>query len=133
MSSRDPNDWMWERAAELLERTAWVQRRFFQASCQRGSAWEPPVDVFETTAELFVLVALPGVEAARVEVSCQGDVLLVEARRMLPSECERSEVRRLEIPQGRFQRRIPLPSPRVTLLAREVKDGLLFVRLRKEP
>jgi len=131
MSARDPNDWMWERAAELLERTAWVQRRFFQAPHQRGTAWEPPVDIFETAEELYVLVALPGVEAARVEISCQADVLVIEARRFLPQECDRSEVRRLEIPQGRFQRRIPLPNPHCTLGRHEVKDGLLFVRLRK--
>lgn len=133
MSARDPNDWMWERAAELLERTAWVQRRFFQAPSQRGSAWEPPVDVFETETELFVLVALPGVEAARVDVRCQGDVLVVEARRFLPADCERSEVRRLEIPQGRFQRSITLPCAHVTIASQDVRDGLLFVRLRKTP
>lgn len=131
MSARDPNDWMWERAAELLERTAWVQRRFFQAPSQRGSAWEPPVDVFESHDELFVLVALPGVDAARVEVRCQGDALVVEARRVLPPDCERAEVRRLEIPQGRFQRTIALPCAQVTIRAQDVKDGLLFVRLRK--
>jgi HSP20 family protein len=131
MSARDPNDWMWERAAELLERTAWVQRRFFQVAHERGSVWEPPVDVFENREELLVLVALPGVEAERVEVDCQGEILLVAARRALPSACERAEVRRLEIPQGRFQRRVQLPSGRYELTARELKDGLLVVRLRK--
>ena len=133
MSARDPNDWMWERASELLDRTAWVQRRFFQVAGERGSAWEPPVDVFEGREEWLVLVALPGVAGDQVEVSCTGGVLLVVARRGLLPSCERAEVRRIEIPQGRFQRRITLTTDKIRLESSEVKDGLLCVRLRKLP
>lgn len=132
MTARDPNDWMWERASELLERTAWVQRRFFQVAGERG-AWEPPVDVFESTEEWLVLVALPGVPSEHVEVTLSAGVLLVVARRSMAPSCERSEVRRIEIPQGRFQRRVPLESERVQVASTEMKDGLLCVRVRKLP
>ncbi len=133
MSKRDPNDWMWERAAELLERTAWVQRRFFQVAHEPGSVWEPPVDVFESGEELFVLVALPGVDPEAIDVRCDGDMLVVQARRALPPVCGGAQVRRLEIPQGRFQRRIPLGIPTASIEARVTEHGVLLVRLRKGP
>lgn len=131
MSARDPNDWMWERAAELLERTAWVQRRFFQVAAERGSAWEPPADVFESGAELVVLVALPGVAAEDVEVRCEPGMPHVSARRGLPEACQGAEVRRLEIPQGRFHRRLPLSGTAYELAEHTLENGLLVVRLRK--
>ena len=131
MSARDPNDWMWERAAELLDRTAWVQRRFFQVAGERGSAWEPPVDVFESDTELLVLFALPGVDAELVDVRHEPGALLVSARRSLAPGCEDAEVRRLEIPQGRFHRRVPLPNHPLVLVGTEWNNGLLLVRLRK--
>jgi HSP20 family protein len=131
MTKRDPNDWMWERAAELLERTAWVQRRFFQVAQGPGSVWEPPVDVFESGEELFVLVALPGVDPQGIEVRWDGDALVISARRALPSACGGAQVRRLEIPQGRFQRRVPLGIAAATIEARSSEHGVLLVRLRK--
>ena len=132
--AHETGNWMWAEALQLLDRAERMQRGMFRpAPADRAPCWEPPVDVFETETELFVLVALPGVEAARVDVRCQGDVLVVEARRFLPADCERSEVRRLEIPQGRFQRSISLPCAHVTIASQDVRDGLLFVRLRKTP
>ncbi len=131
MSARDPNDWMWERAAELLERTAWVQRRFFQVAGERGSTWEPPADVFESEGELLVLFALPGVAADEVDVRHEPGLLSVSARRGIPAACEGSEVRRLEIPQGRFQRRLPLAGAAYELVGHVLENGLLLVRLRK--
>jgi HSP20 family molecular chaperone IbpA len=131
MAARDPNDWMWERAAELLERTAWMQRRFFQAPGERGAAWEPPVDVFEATAEWLVIVALPGVDAQQIEVRLEGGELQVTARRRLHSLCDRAEVRRIEIPQGQFRRRIPMPEDATEIVERKLEDGLLILRLRK--
>ena len=131
MSARDPNDWMWERASELLERTAWMQRRFFQAPGERGAAWEPPVDVFEATAEWLVIVALPGVDPQQIEVSLERGVLQVIARRRLHSACDNAQVRRVEIPQGQFRRRIPMPEDTGEIVERKLEDGLLFLRLRK--
>lgn len=133
MTARDPNDWMWERAAELLERTAWMQRRFFQVPGERGAAWEPPVDVFEAVAEWLVIVALPGVDPEQVEVIIEKGILLVNARRRLHPSCDRAEVRRIEIPQGQFRRRIPMPKDVGEIIERKLEDGLLFLRLRKLP
>ncbi len=130
MSARDPNDWMWERAAELLERTAWVQRRFFQVAAERGSAWEPPADVFESGAELVVLVALPGVSSRQCEVVLDEAGLVVRGQRPMPSVLHRAAIHRLEIPYGRFERRISLPPGNYRLHEQLLEDGCLMLVLR---
>jgi HSP20 family protein len=132
MTQRDANEWMWERAAELLVRAEKAQRQFFQLS--RGATrpcWEPPIDIFETDQQLVIYVALPGAEPEHVEVGVDHGEIVVSARRLLPAAFAHGTVRRLEIPQGRFERRIALPSGRYELVERSMKDGCLLLRLSK--
>ncbi len=129
---RDPNEWMWERAAELLERADKVQRHFFQLSPGAPRAcWEPPVDVFESESELAILVALPGVSEGRYEVGLEAGGIVVRAHRSLPGDVDLGTVRRLEIPQGLFERRIALPAGRYELIEKNLRDGCLVLRIRK--
>lgn len=135
MTQRDPNDWMWERATELLERADKAQKQFFQRSTDAigRTTWQPPVDVFEGEGELSILVALPGADPRQVEVLFDRGDLVVLAVRTLPESCARAAVRRLEIPQGRFERRIPLPPWRYELCERQLSEGCLVLRLRRIP
>ena len=128
---RDPSEWMWERASELLERADKGQRRFFQLTHGARMCWEPPVDVFETESELAILVALPGVEAGKAQVGIEPGGIVVRAHRGLPEGLPHGTVRRLEIPHGAFERRIPLPAGRYELIENAVKDGCLVLRIRK--
>ena len=133
MTQRDPNEWMWERATELLERADKVQRQFFHLG-RNGhgrSTWQPPIDIFEGEQELAVLVALPGADPRQIEVGFDHGDLVVVAVRLLPECCARSAVRRLEIPQGRFERRIALPPNRYELFERRLEEGCLVLRLRR--
>lgn len=129
---RDPSEWMWERASELLERADKVQRRFFHLS-QGGArmCWEPPVDIVELESELAVLVALPGVEPGKAEVGLEAGGIVVRAHRALPEAFANGAVRRLEIPQGYFERRIALPAGKYELLEHALRDGCLVLRIRK--
>ncbi len=132
MTPRDPNEWMWERAAELLDRADKAQRRFFTLQTRsRRACWEPPVDVFESDSELVIIVALPGVREADVEVALDRRDLLISAHRVLPSVLAAGAVQRLEIPQGRFERRMPLAAGSYEMTERVFKDGCLWLRLRK--
>ncbi|MBL8858456.1 MAG: Hsp20/alpha crystallin family protein [Planctomycetes bacterium] len=134
MVERDPNEWMWERAAELLERADKAQRRFFHLQQDaRRACWEPPIDVFESAHEIAILIALPGVRAEDIEITLERASLVIAARRTLPEAFSAAEVRRLEIPQGRFERRIPLAPGSYEILERRVVDGCLCLRLGKVP
>jgi HSP20 family protein len=134
MSIRYPDDWMWAQACELIERAERMHRQFFRlaGSLRARAIWEPPVDVFEDEHEIVVVVALPGVPIDRIEVSTEAGELVVRAERCLPTAGLHRAVRRLEIPHGYFERRIPLPAARLEAGTRELQDGCLFLRLRKE-
>jgi HSP20 family molecular chaperone IbpA len=133
MSSRNPTDWMWAQACELIEQAERMHRQFFRlASSERAQAvWEPPVDVFEDEREVIVIVALPGVPADRIQVTTESGLLLIRADSPLPFAGTRRAVRQLEIPYGYFERRIPLPEARLDAGTRELADGCLILRLRK--
>ncbi len=135
MSSIDRLAWMWDEALHALERAERRHRQFYGltlAARHTEPLWEPPVDVFESEAEIVVSIALPGVaqESVRVEIGPTG--LLVSADRSLPPELATMRVRRLEIPYGRFERQIELASGRYTLVERRIDYGCLTLRLTKE-
>ena len=133
MAGRLPTDWMWAQAFEVLEEAERMHRQFFRLSAPgRGPVtWEPPVDVFEDELDVVVLVALPGVPAHAIEVKAEPGELVVRAERKLPLASSPRGLRRLEIPYGYFERRIPLPEARLEAATREVRDGCLILRLRK--
>lgn len=133
MPSRSPTDLMWAQAFDLIEQAERVHRQFFRltASARPHAVWEPPVDVFEDEREVVIVIALPGVAPERVEVSTEAAALVVRAECALPFAGSRCAVRRLEIPYGYFERRIPLPCLKLEAGTRESRDGLLILRLRK--
>jgi HSP20 family molecular chaperone IbpA len=125
---------MWAEACELLDRAERLQRQFFQPGMRTlGSGWEPPVDIFETELGLWVIVALPGVSAERLELSIDSGALVVSGVRLLPAEVRNAAIHRLEIPAGRFQRLIELPHGRFDLAERRFADGCLTLGLRRLP
>ena len=133
MTSRNPTDWMWSQACELIEQAERMHRQFFRLiSSERAQAvWEPPIDVFEDEHEVTIVIALPGVSPGRIEVNDEEGALVVRAERRPPFAGSLSAVRQLEIPYGHFERRIPLPGARLAGASHELVDGCLILRLRK--
>jgi HSP20 family protein len=132
MPPRSLEAWMWAEACDALARAERLQREFFRLgpSSERPS-WEPPVDLFETDDELWIVEALPGVAAAAVEISVADGVLVIAGERRPPRQQREAAIHRLEVPQGRFQRRIALPGGRYELTHRDIRDGLLTLVLQK--
>ena len=85
----------------------------------------------ETDREVLILVALPGVDPDRVEAVIDGGTLMVLGHRGLPPELRDAVIHRLEIPLGRFERRVPLPPGRYEAARRYALHGCLRVTLRK--
>jgi HSP20 family molecular chaperone IbpA len=128
-----PNRWMWSEACEMLARAERLQNAFFRParSAARLPAWEPPVDVLETEHEVLVLMALPGVDAERVEAGIDESDLVVAGSRELPAALSTAIIHRLELPQGRFERRVRLPAGRYTGVQRSTVNGCLLITLQK--
>jgi HSP20 family protein len=124
---------MWSEACEMLERAERLHREFFRlaSSTSRLPAWAPPVDILETEREVLVLVALPGVNADEVEVAIDGSELVFAGMRILPAELKTAIIHRLELPQGRFERRVRLPAGAYDDVRRSARDGCLLITLMK--
>ncbi|HYC37022.1 MAG TPA: Hsp20/alpha crystallin family protein [Usitatibacter sp.] len=129
----DPADWMWAQACEMLSQAERMHRQFFHlgAAERAQAAWQPPVDVLEDDQEVVIVVAMPGVDPQRIAVSSYPGVLVVSGERAAAFGGPRHLVRQLEIPYGRFERRIALPDGPLQLVSNEMIDGCLVLRLRK--
>jgi HSP20 family protein len=133
MAGRDPIDWMLSDAFETLARAERMHQQFLKLRPWAGAeepSWEPPIDVLETDREMLILIALPGVDPDEVEAVIEGDALVVSGRRVLPAELRNARIHRLELPQGRFERRIALPLGRYTI-TRFATYGCVGLRLAK--
>jgi HSP20 family protein len=130
MSAKDPINWMLSEAIGSLARAERLHRQFFSLQEAGGPCWEPPIDVLENDKELLILVALPGVEPDQVEAVFEDGVLVISGNRTLPEELRNARIHRLELPQGRFQRRIVLPRGRYAI-SRFAVNGCIAFRLTK--
>ncbi|WP_290651234.1 Hsp20/alpha crystallin family protein [Aquisalimonas sp.] len=131
MPSRDLERLMWAQACEMLERAERLQRQFFRPGHRaQATSWEPPVDVYEVRDGLWLVVAMPGADGESIDVRVDDGDLVVRAERQLPAAARNGSVHRLEIPYGRFQRRVSLPPGTYALQEREWRDGCLFLGLR---
>jgi HSP20 family molecular chaperone IbpA len=128
---RDPKNQMWAEACAMLKQAEQLHRQFFEPSREGArAAWEPPLDVFETERQLWIIAALPGVAPEAVRVEIEGATLIIAGLRPLPTKGRNAHIVRLEIPYGRFERRITL-SPRLRLAERELANGCLVLTFAK--
>lgn len=133
MSTKDPINWMLSNAIETLARAERLHQQFLNLQPlgrTREPSWEPPIDVLETDREVLILIALPGVDPDEVVAAIDKGVLVVSGHRVLPAELRNARILRLELPQGRFERRIPLPIGRYTI-TRFAANGCIGLRLTK--
>jgi HSP20 family molecular chaperone IbpA len=126
---RDPKNQMWAEACAILKQAEQLHRQFFEPS-RSGARWEPPVDIFETERELCIIAALPGVAPEAVRVEFEGQTLVIAGSRPLPKQGRSANILRLEIPYGRFERRVTLAA-RPRLAERELRNGCLILTFVK--
>ncbi len=133
MAIKDNERWMWSEACEMLMRAERLHRQLFQpeGGARQAPAWEPPADVFETSSHVVIYVALPGVDPDHVELAINGGELVISGARRIPAELRDAAIHRLELPQGRFRRHIPLPTGAYDQIAKKAADGCLLILLRK--
>jgi HSP20 family molecular chaperone IbpA len=139
------HDWMWSEACEMLARAERMHRELFRPTRQelhkesrpeaqpqaRLPAWEPPVDILETELEVLVLVALPGVDADGAQAVIEDGDLVIAGTRAVPREWRTAIIHRLELPQGRFYRRLRLPAGGYSTVRRTAAAGCLVISLQK--
>jgi HSP20 family molecular chaperone IbpA len=131
MRSRDLSSWMWGDALSMLDQAERLQRQFFQACAADPQRWEPPIDVIETVDAVIVHVALPGVPSDAITVTFEPGGVTVAGLRRLPAS-RAAHIHRVEIPYGRFQRRIALPLHALEPETPQMADGCLVLTFAKK-
>lgn len=129
---RDPKNLMWAEACALMKQAEQLHRQFFEPAREDAhtARWEPPIDIFETERQLWIIAALPGVAPEAVRVEIEGQTLIIAGLRPLPSGGRHANIIRLEIPYGRFERRITLSSS-LSLAERQLLNGCLVLTFTK--
>ena len=128
MPKRQLDAMMWADACAAMERAERLRRQFFHHGRPH---WEAPIDVFETADALTILIAMPGVELDSIAVTLNAGTLIVTGERPRPAELQDARILRMEIPYGRFERRIDLPPVPFKISARHLANGCLMLRLAK--
>ncbi len=132
MRSDDDSAWMLWDAADLAQTTRRLARGDFQIGQSRELlGWEPPVDVHQRQDEFGVLVALPGVAPDCYQVSLEHSLLVVRAERSRSVSFNSGLILHLEIPYGRFERRIRLPDGEYRLVSMQLEHGCLRLQLSR--
>jgi HSP20 family protein len=133
MDRNSTRNWMWSEACEMLARAERMHHEFFRlaGSISRLPTWEPPADILETESAVLVLVALPGVDPDYIDTIIDDGRLVISGLRALPPELQTATIHRLELPQGRFERRLQLPPGRYAAARRAVINGCLMITLDK--
>ncbi|TPW28742.1 Hsp20/alpha crystallin family protein [Pararhizobium mangrovi] len=126
---------MWAEALGMLARADRAQRQLYQPGDgpAQQAAWEPPVDILDTGGDVLIVAALPGVAREDVKVTLDGADVVLTGARVPPAALRTADIHRMELPQGRFHRRVPLPPGRYDQVSLEMQAGCLYVALRKTP
>lgn len=133
MTNEDPSDWMWFRALAILDNVEHLRRGVSQSheSRQAHTAWQPSVDMYESDDHLSVVVALPGVSSKSLKVVVKSGILIIAGERQLAVELRHSLVHRMELPQGKFERRLELPPGYYEPGEHKMIDGCLVLQFHK--
>lgn len=95
--------------------------------------WAPAMDLEETDEEFVVRAEVPGMKPEELDLSVTGDRLVLSGEKSSESE-KQGAGGRTERQFGWFRREISLPSSiDPSQVTAECKDGVLSVRLKKQP
>jgi HSP20 family protein len=80
-----------------------------EESGSTGTAWLPPLDIYETKDRFVVNIELAGVDPDSVEVSVEDSTLIVRGERQFYSDVPEDSFLRVERRYGPFARTLTLP------------------------
>lgn len=102
--------------------------------------WAPSVNLYETNDAYRVCADLAGVDKQRIDVSVNGQILIIRGEREVPRSPhaahaagpQRARVHRMEIDHGCFCREVELPADiEPQAISATYRNGLLWIELPK--
>lgn len=111
---------------EAKEKTKDNKERWFESEGQLA------VDVYQTDEELIIQSAIAGVKPGELDITTQGDVVIIKGFRDKPIEGENGNYFYRECYWGPFSRQIILPVEADPARSKAViKEGILTIRMPK--
>ncbi|MEZ5922815.1 MAG: Hsp20/alpha crystallin family protein [Hyphomicrobiaceae bacterium] len=116
----------------------WARHVPERTGARESGLLAPRIDVSESDKDIRITAELPGVEEKDVEVTLQGDALIIKgekrAEKEEKDEKEGRHYHHIERSYGAFERRFALPAEVVTdKVAADFKNGVLTVVMPKSP
>ncbi len=131
MPQLDARAWMLAEALDVLQSAERLQRSFFQLGTPSETpSWAPPVDMYTHEGQLGLLIAMPGVPADGFDISLEPTAIVVRGERVMGA-AGHGRILRMEIPYGRFERRIELPLGMYRIAGVQLVLGCLRVHLER--
>jgi len=98
----------------------------------KSSDWTPAVDICETPDRYDIIVELAGVHRDDIEVFTENHFLTISGWRNDPTPRDKVCVHQIEIEQGQFRRRLPLPDDADEAdVSAKHREGFLLVSIPK--
>jgi HSP20 family protein len=122
----------WDPLQDLFQVGSEVSRLLGTAESAMKGAWSPAADILETPEKFQIIVELPGIETADVDITVENDVLTLKGERKFTEPAHQEAYRRVERHYGAFGRRIALP-PKCdsTKINATMTNGLLTIDVPK--
>jgi HSP20 family protein len=116
----------------LRDLRAW-QERLERLAAQHGSAWDPPMDVYETPARYVLTAELPGVAREQIELAVQDNQLTIRGvRPPAGPETATRHYHQVERGHGSFQRTFAFAEAvDPDGITADLRDGVLTITLPK--
>ncbi len=115
----------------LRDLRAW-QERLERLATQRGSAWDPPMDVYETAGRYVVTAELPGLAREQIDLAVQDNRLLIRGVRPAAAETSAHHYHQVERGHGSFQRTFEfLDAVDQDGITADLRNGVLTITLPK--
>ena len=104
----------------------------FRGAEPTGTAFVPPVNVYEDEHNIIVTAELPGIEEKDLNITVENNVLTITGERKMETEVKKENFQRVERRYGRFTRSFALP-PTVDPenVNAEFNNGVLKLTLQK--
>ena len=95
--------------------------------------WVPPIDLSETADKVTVKAEIPGMDPKEIDISIQGDTLVIKGEKKEEKEEKGKNYYRMERRYGSFARSIDLPaSVDTNKVTAECKNGVLEITMQKK-
>ena len=104
----------------------------FESRKQRGATWTPMIDVCEREDEILIIVEMPGVDKADVQLSWNHGLLTISGQKRQHVPGKRTRYLCLERAYGQFRREIQIDVAIDRQAAKaELENGILRISLPK--